>query len=208
MVSTTKPLKLEWPMGTLDVLNHLGKYLHKHEKHEIMSFDTIYYFPVLERKMPDGMEEPNGTKNNGYDNNNGEYIIKLHDHINYRFEIIAKIGKGSFGSVLKCVDHKHSSGGSRIVALKIIRNKARLQKQGLVEVDLLEHMKNNDQDDRMNIVRMKEHFSFRNHMCITFEMLSINLYEYIKLHQFSGFDEHLVCKFTVQILKGLKFMKE
>ena len=55
---------------------------------------------------------------------------------------------------------------------------------------------------------MIEHFSFRNHMCITFEMLSINLYEYIKLHQFSGFDEHLVCKFTVQILKGLKFMKE
>ena len=177
-----------------------------------MSFDTIYYFPVLERKMPDGMVEPAGPKNNGYDTNNGDYIVNLHDHINYRFEIIAKIGKGSFGSVLKCVDHKCDKNGSNngpwIVALKIIWNKPRLQRQGLVEVDLLEHMKNNDVADKMNIVWMIEHFSFRNHMCITFEMLSINLYEYIKVHNFLGFDEFLVCKFTVQILKSLKYMKE
>ena len=150
------------------------------------------------------MEEPSGAKNNGYDNSNGEYIVNLHDHINYRFEIIAKVGKGSFGSVLKCVDHKEN----RVVALKIIRNKPWLQKQGLVEVDILETIKSNDPEDKTNIVWIKEHFSFWNHMCITFEMLSINLYEYIKLHNFSGFDEHLVCKFTVQILKCLKFMKE
>lgn len=47
---------------------------------------------------------------------------------------MSKLGKGSFGYVLKCFDHKEK----KYIALKIIRNKKRLQKQGMVEVRLLE----------------------------------------------------------------------
>ena len=45
------------------------------------------------------------------------------------FEIIDKLGKGSFGQVFKCFDHKKQE----VVALKILRNKKRLYKQGLIE---------------------------------------------------------------------------
>lgn len=37
---------------------------------------------------------------------------------------------------------------------------------------------------RYNIVHMLDHFQFRNHKCITFELLSINLYELIKKNKF------------------------
>jgi dual specificity tyrosine-phosphorylation-regulated kinase 2/3/4 len=36
----------------------------------------------------------------------------------YRFEIIEKLGRGSFGSVLRCFDHKCKEE----LAIKIIRN--------------------------------------------------------------------------------------
>lgn len=35
--------------------------------------------------------------NEGFDNEKGEYIINLNDHIAYRFEVLEVIGKGSFG---------------------------------------------------------------------------------------------------------------
>lgn len=44
-----------------------------------------------------------------------------------------------------------------------------------------------DSDGRWHIVRMHEHFHFRNHLCIVFELLSINLYELIKGNGFRGF---------------------
>lgn len=45
----------------------------------------------------------------------------LHDHIGYRYEVLEVIGKGSFGQVLKCLDHKNNE----LVAIKMIRNKKR-----------------------------------------------------------------------------------
>ena len=36
----------------------------------------------------------------------------------------------------------------------------------------------------MNLVHMLESFTFRNHVCMTFELLSMNLYELIKKNRF------------------------
>lgn len=37
------------------------------------------------------------NKNNGYDDERGDFRIIMHDHVLYRFEIVARLGKGSFG---------------------------------------------------------------------------------------------------------------
>jgi dual specificity tyrosine-phosphorylation-regulated kinase 2/3/4 len=120
----------------------------------------VHFLNILERKKPGGFTQPTGTHNHGYDNDNGEYIFEMHDHIMYKYELIKKLGKGSFGVVLKAFDHFKKE----FVALKIIRNRKRLHKQGLIEAKLLQHLKDHDNDDKKNIVRIKEYFMFRNHV--------------------------------------------
>jgi serine/threonine protein kinase len=75
--------------------------------------------------------------NDGYDDSRGDYYLTKRDHIGYRFEILSLLGKGSFGQVVKCFDHQKQIH----VAVKLIRNKKRFEKQGLVEVKILRHLK-------------------------------------------------------------------
>ena len=63
--------------------------------------------------------------------------------------------------------------------------------------------KKHDPDDKHHLVRMNDHFLFRNHLCIGFEMLSVNLYELIKQNQFRGLSTNLVRIFVTQILDSL-----
>lgn len=103
-----KPVKMKLPMSNTDLLSqdmNKFKILSKYEMKEVLNFPTIYYLNILERKLNGGVEEPTGTHNNGYDNEQGEYLFVNHDHINYRYEIVRKLGKGSFGVVLKWMDH-------------------------------------------------------------------------------------------------------
>lgn len=73
----------------------------------------------------------------GYDDERGDYLAKERDQLAYRYEVLGILGKGSFGQVLKCNDHKYKV----LRALKIIRNKRRFHQQALVEVKILEHLR-------------------------------------------------------------------
>jgi len=54
------------------------------------------------------------------------------------------------------------------------------------------------------VIHIQEHFTFRNHLCITFELLSINLYEFIKQNNFAGLSLQLIKRFAAQMLVSLK----
>ena len=92
------------------------------------------------------------------------------------------------------------------MAVKIIKNKPQLTKQGKVEVRLLNYIKNKDEKNVSNIVVIKEHFMFRNHLCIIFELLSLNLYEYLKERNFRVLDMLTIKNYSLQILKSLCFL--
>lgn len=146
----------------------------------------------------------NETTNNGYDTDQNEYISRINEHVQYRYEVTKKLGKGSFGVVLKCYDHKTRE----YMALKILKNKRRLYKQGLVEAKLIKHLNDKDLDDKKNIIRRIEQFNFRKHLMIIFEMLSVNLYEFIKMNHFQGFSLNLIKRFAIQILISLYYLSE
>ena len=177
--------------------NKLTPYEHK----EIYGFSSVYFIGANAVKRPGLIEGPQATNSNfGYDDHQGSYVHIPHDHIQYRYEVLKVIGKGSFGQVLKAYDHKNHLH----IALKIVRNEKRFHRQAQEEIRILEHIKRQDKDDTHNIIHMYDHFVFRGHTCITFELLSINLYELIKKNKFMGFSLQLVRKFAHSLLMSLE----
>ncbi len=117
----------------------------------------------------------------GYDDEDGYYVYQIHDHIAYRYEILERIGKGSFGQVFKCMDHK----SEQVVALKMIKNKKRFHEQAIVEIRALDAIRKAGPDGTCYIVEMLDYFSFRHHICLTCELLSITLFDFMRLNSFN-----------------------
>ena len=57
------------------------------------------------------------------------------------------------------------------------------------------------------MVNFVQSFYFRAHLCISTELLGMNLYEFIKVHDFKGFSLKLIRRFTKQILNSLVLLK-
>ncbi|XP_062386133.1 dual specificity tyrosine-phosphorylation-regulated kinase 4-like [Sardina pilchardus] len=187
------------PLTPKEALKMFRDNLTEFEREEITNFPEIYYLGLDAQKI----KAVEGTaQNNGFDDENGTYIKVLHDHLYYRYEVLEVIGKGSFGQVLKCMDHKNKE----LVALKILRNKRRFKHQTLVEVKILDLLGKKDQNNCFNIIHMKEHFMFRDHLCITFELQGDNLYETIKKNRYQGFSQAKVRRLTHSILQCLQVL--
>uniref|UniRef100_A0A8C3AII9 dual-specificity kinase n=1 Tax=Cyclopterus lumpus TaxID=8103 RepID=A0A8C3AII9_CYCLU len=166
------------------------------EHQEVFTYPEVYFIGPNAKKRSGVM---GGANNGGYDDDQGSYIHVPHDHIAYRYEVLKVIGKGSFGQVVKAFDHRSQTH----VALKMVRNEKRFHRQAAEEIRILEHLRKQDKDFSMNVIHMLENFTFRNHICMTFELLSMNLYELIKKNKFQGFSLPLVRKFSHSILQCL-----
>ena len=184
-----------------DALEAHAACLTDYERSEITEYPLVWYAGAGAKKTK-GTKEP-GALNHGYDDERGDYAIAPRDHLAYRFEILEIWGKGSFGQVMRCFDHKTKS----IKAVKVIRNKKRFHHQALVEVKILEHLRHKDPDNVSGVVHMHEYFYFRNHLCISFEPLSSNLYEFVKNNNFRGLSLSLIRRFAAQLLQSLKFLR-
>eukprot|EP00753_Platysulcus_tardus_P012336 PLAT3354.32.p1 GENE.PLAT3354.32~~PLAT3354.32.p1 ORF type:complete len:618 (+),score=315.29 PLAT3354.32:556-2409(+) len=187
------------PMTPAQALRFHSSNLSEYEQGEVLEFKQVYYTGHRDKKIRATISSSN---NHGFDDDRGDYKVVLHDHIAYRYEVLQPLGKGSFGQVVKVYDYKSNN----MMALKIIRNKKRFHQQALVEVKLLKYLRDRDGDDSANIIHMKQYFYFRNHLCITFELLSINLYEFIKNNNFNGVSLGLIRRFAIQILTSLRYL--
>ena len=190
----------QYPLTAAQALKRYITSLTEYEQAEILEYKQIYFLGLGSHKTIPVLSSPNC----GYDDDKADYKVVEGDHIAYRYEVLGTLGKGSFGQVLKCMDHKRDE----LVALKIIRNKQRFHVQGAVEVRVLETLRDNDPDDSMGVVRMKNYMVFRKHICMTFELLSINLYEFLQINGFQGLSLELIRRFAVQLLVTLGYSRE
>jgi len=94
---------------------------------------------------------------------------------------------------LKVYDYKRKE----FSALKIIRNKKKFYNQTIIELKILKYIRDNDPNNTTNIVKIKDFVIFRNHVCIIFELLSINLYEFLKNNRFNGVSLELIRRFAI-----------
>ncbi|TGJ79423.1 hypothetical protein E0Z10_g9348 [Xylaria hypoxylon] len=177
--------------------------LNIYETGEIIDYGDIYFCGTQNASKIVG-DLHTSKPNFGYDDERGDYSIIMGDHLAYRYEIIDVLGKGSFGQVVRCIDHR--TGG--LVAVKIIRNKKRFHQQALVEVNILKKLREWDPKNKHSMVNFTHSFYFRGHLCISTELLDMNLYEFIKSNSFRGFSLKLIRRFTKQMLSSLMILKQ
>ena len=106
----------------MQTIKNFSKYLNNFEQSEILSYPKIYYINLGEKATNAWLKQ--GDSNSGYDDDKNYYRYLIGDHICYRFEIVSRLGKGSFGQVVKTFDHQKQE----FTAVKIIRNKSRFHK--------------------------------------------------------------------------------
>mmetsp|Transcript_7453 Transcript_7453/g.6716 ORF Transcript_7453/g.6716 Transcript_7453/m.6716 type:complete len:271 (-) Transcript_7453:144-956(-) len=182
--------EVKFPLKPGQALKSCMSKLTDFEKGEILDYKMIYFIGSNAKKIKGSPAFP---FNYGYDDDRGDYKVVIKDHIGYRFEVLEFLGKGSFGQALKCLDHKTNE----TVAVKLIRNKKRFQHQAGVELKILQHLRDSDPDDSFNIIRIKDFLVFRKHLVISFELCSINLYEFIKGNNFQGVGLSLIRRFAI-----------
>lgn len=138
-----------------------------------------------------------------WEDENHDYIIVPGEEILNRYVVRGRVGKGSFGQVLRAYDKVTSSD----VALKLIKNKKPFKNQANTEIDILMELRSLDATDEHHFVRLLDHFEHRGHPCLVFEHLSYNLYELLKNTKFRGVSLPLINKFASQSLDALHFLR-
>uniref|UniRef100_A0A3B4WZ50 Protein kinase domain-containing protein n=1 Tax=Seriola lalandi dorsalis TaxID=1841481 RepID=A0A3B4WZ50_SERLL len=110
------------------------------------------------------------------------------------------LGCGGYGKVAQCtrLDNKVK------MAVKIVRND--MTWAGKREVAVLQKLRKLDQD-KNNLVRFAEHFEYKGHVCLAFEMLDINIYDFIRSRDFQPLHLSEIRVITQQMLVALNALK-
>ena len=175
--------------------NILDNYIDNLMPYEIIESQRydIYYVGFLDVKTKNYIN--NGSNNNGFDE---KYYYKINkdDHLAYRYQILETLGKGAFSNVVKVYDFKDYNEK----AIKIVKNESKFHSQVLNEIKILNILTQNPNEF---LLTMTEEFTFRNHRCLVFDVLSMNLYELLKKNNHQGLDKPIVKNYAKQLCDGL-----
>lgn len=143
-----------------------------------------------------------------WDDADGYYGYRFGELLDGRYEIVAAHGKGVFSTVVRAKDLKAGIGEPEEVAIKIIRNNETMHKAGQSEVQILNKLAEEDRDNKRHCVRFLSSFKYRNHLCLVFESLHMNLREVLKkFGRNIGLKLTAVRAYAKQLFIALKHLK-
>lgn len=153
--------------------------------------------------------------NEGCDNVEGAYICRVGDELvlpkGHIVTILENLGSGTFGQVVEC-SVQCSAGTSQLmpgkVALKIVKNKRDYQKAARDEIAILTHLqKTLSESDRSFLVHLAASFVHKQHTCLAFELLNMNLLEVLRNNRFRGLNSKVSASMSRQLLEALLQLK-
>ncbi|KAM4580931.1 dual specificity protein kinase CLK2b [Odontesthes bonariensis] len=139
------------------------------------------------------------------DTDNGHLIYESGDILDDRYEIVDTLGEGTFGKVVQCLDH---SRGERRVALKIIKNMEKYREAAKLEINVLERISEKDPHHKHNCVLMLDWFNYYGHVCISFELLSLSTFDFLKSNNFSPYPINQIRHMASQICHAVSFLHD
>ncbi|CAN0355783.1 unnamed protein product [Lampetra planeri] len=179
-----------------EILHLYGSYLTQSERTELLAMQEIWYLGL--------QNQAQGLYNNGYDDEDENYIPVKHEHLNFRYEVLETIGFGGQGIVVKCLDHRTNSlVAVKILGIPVSAYDANLQRR---EIEIGNQVQAWDTDDS-NIIKMLDWFEFRKHYTIVLELLSGTLDDLNRRRNAEPLRMEEVKIFTKGILKCLSHLQ-
>ncbi|XP_033221932.1 serine/threonine-protein kinase PRP4 homolog [Belonocnema kinseyi] len=159
--------------------------------------------PTVEGKRHGGPDNPSLTDN--WDDAEGYYRVRVGETLDSRYVVYGYTGQGVFSNVVRARDNAR---GGLDVAVKIIRNNEIMHRTGLKELEILRKLNDADPEDRFHCLRLFRHFFHKNHLCMVFEPLAMNLREVLKKYgKDVGLHVKAVRSYTQQLFLALKLLK-
>uniref|UniRef100_A0A8C2XGT4 Serine/threonine-protein kinase PRP4 homolog n=1 Tax=Cyclopterus lumpus TaxID=8103 RepID=A0A8C2XGT4_CYCLU len=151
----------------------------------------------------DFKENPNLRDN--WTDAEGYYRVNIGETLDKRYDVYGYTGHGVFSNVIRARD---TARAGQEVAVKIIRNNELMQKTGLKELEFLKKLNDADPDDKFHCLRLFRHFYHKQHLCLVFEPLSMNLREVLKKYgKDVGLHIKAVRSYSQQLFLALKLLK-
>ncbi|XP_024863537.1 dual specificity protein kinase CLK2b isoform X1 [Kryptolebias marmoratus] len=140
---------------------------------------------------------------NERDAENGHLIYRSGDVLGDRYEIVDTLGEGTFGRVVQCLDHGREG---RRIALKIIKSLEKYREAAKLEINVLEKIR--DPLNRHHCVQMLDWFNYYDHVCISFELLSLSTFDFLKSNNFLPYPVNQVRHMASQICHAVSFLHD
>lgn len=141
------------------------------------------------------------------DDEDGHLAYKLGDIIDNklsRYKIIATLGEGTFGKVVKVKE----LNTDKVVALKIIKSVDKYREAAKLEINVLEKIQEVDPLNRHLCGRMLHWFNYHGHMCLVFELLGLSVFDFLKENNYHPYALDQVRHITYQLCYSVKFLHE
>jgi hypothetical protein len=159
----------------------------------------------MDEDGPDRLRS-NDLHADNWDDAEGYMTCRVGEVLNGRYEVTTAVGKGVFSTVLRCRD---SDNGMQ-VAVKVIRRDPadHMYNTGKKEIAFLQELSEKDPESRKHVIRMLSSFEYKNHLCMVFESMHMNLREL--LHRYGkivGISIMAVKQYAKQMVVALKHLQ-
>ncbi|XP_055699491.1 uncharacterized protein LOC129799544 isoform X2 [Phlebotomus papatasi] len=138
------------------------------------------------------------------DDKEGHLIYHTGDILHNRYKILATLGEGTFGRVVKVKDLQMD----HCMALKIIKNVEKYREAAKLEINALEKIAEKDPNCEHLCVRMLDWFNYHGHMCIAFEMLGLSVFDFLRENNYEPYPLDHVRHMSYQLIYSVKFLHD
>ncbi|XP_062700748.1 dual specificity tyrosine-phosphorylation-regulated kinase mbk-1-like isoform X2 [Aedes albopictus] len=138
------------------------------------------------------------------DDADGHLIYHTGDILHNRYKILATLGEGTFGRVVKVKDMEMD----HTMALKVIKNVEKYREAAKLEINALEKIAEKDPTFQHLCVKMLDWFDYHGHMCIAFEMLGLSVFDFLRENNYEPYPMEHVRHMAYQLCYAVKFLHE
>ncbi|XP_023292769.2 probable dual specificity protein kinase madd-3 isoform X1 [Lucilia cuprina] len=162
------------------------------------------YIVPKNSKLPEHLMKVGTAKPVIQDDADGHLIYHSGDILHHRYKIMATLGEGTFGRVVKVKDMERDF----CMALKIIKNVEKYREAAKLEINALEKIAQKDPNCEHLCVKMIDWFDYHGHMCIAFEMLGLSVFDFLRENNYEPYPLEQVRHMAYQLCYSVKFLHD